>query len=304
MTPVRRTVLPLVFIAVTVIGGTLLQLSSMADGMLRPTRGALRQQMPQHCVDSRFAGAGVELRGWECRAEGPRKGALVYLHGVSANRGRAIGIAARFVSKGFDVIAYDSRAHGLSEGEMCTYGYFEKSDLRKVIDTLAPGPIVLMGSSMGAAVALQEAADDPRVTAVISVETFADLRSAARDRVPSLMPDILLDVGFLIAEWRGAFQADAVSPVNAAKQLRMPVLLIHGAADNRTPPSHSERVLAALAGPKQLILVEGARHGGSLRGPDVWPKIDRWLEDVLDRHVEHGFAGLPHSVTTTVVSHR
>jgi pimeloyl-ACP methyl ester carboxylesterase len=60
------------------------------------------------------------------------------------------------------------------------------------------------------------------------------------------------------------------------------VLLIHGASDVDTPPDHSRRVLAALAGPKRLILVPGARHNESLRG-DVWGEIDRWLNDALSR---------------------
>ena len=72
------------------------------------------------------------------------------------------------------MIAYDSRAHGDSQGDACTYGFFEKEDLHRVIDTLGPGPVVLIGTSLGAAVALQEAADDRRVSAVVAAETFSD----------------------------------------------------------------------------------------------------------------------------------
>jgi pimeloyl-ACP methyl ester carboxylesterase len=48
------------------------------------------------------------------------------------------------------VIAYDSRRHGESGGDVCTYGYYEKEDLRRVIDALERGPVVLMGTSLGA----------------------------------------------------------------------------------------------------------------------------------------------------------
>lgn len=68
----------------------------------------------------------------------------------------------------------------------------------------------------------------------------------------------------------------------AAAEIKIPVLLIHGAADSETPPDHSRRVLAALAGSKRLILVPGAGHNGSLRG-EVWGEIERWLEEVLTR---------------------
>ena len=83
--------------------------------------------------------------------------------GVADNRGSGAGIVRRFVDRRFDVIAYDSRAHGDSGGDACTYGYFEKEDLRRVLDTVPPGPVVLIGTSLGAAVALQAAAALARV---------------------------------------------------------------------------------------------------------------------------------------------
>jgi fermentation-respiration switch protein FrsA (DUF1100 family) len=55
------------------------------------------------------------------------------------------------------------------------------------------------------------------------------------------------------------------------------VLLFHGELDHETRPEHSRRAEAALAGPKRLILVPGARHGESLRS-DVWPDIERWID--------------------------
>jgi len=64
------------------------------------------------------------------------------------------------------------------------------------------------------------------------------------------------------------------------REIRAPVLLVHGAIDADTPPDHSRRVLAALAGPKRLILVPGAGHNESLRG-EVWDEIERWLDGVL-----------------------
>jgi hypothetical protein len=51
----------------------------------------------------------------------------------------AVGVIQRFVPRGFDVVAYDSRAHGESDGDACTYGFFEKQDLRRVLDTVRPG---------------------------------------------------------------------------------------------------------------------------------------------------------------------
>ena len=251
-----------------------------AGALLHPSHPRLVARLPAGCRAATFAGAGVELEGWQCGAAGPRRGSLVYLHGVADNRTSSQGTIARFRSNGFDVVAYDSRAHGESDGDACTYGYFEKQDLHRVIDTLAPGPVVLIGTSLGAAVALQETADDPRVSAVVAAETFSDLRSVATERAPFYFTSRILSRAFALAEQRARFQVDAVSPVIAAARITVPVLLVHGDADTETRPDHSRRVLAALRGPKRLILVPGARHNGSLRG-EVWDEIARWLDAVL-----------------------
>jgi pimeloyl-ACP methyl ester carboxylesterase len=63
--------------------------------------------------------------------------------------------------------------------------YYEKVDLSRVLDEISgPGPILLLGTSLGAAVALQTAAEDNRVAVVVAVATFSDLRTVASERAP------------------------------------------------------------------------------------------------------------------------
>jgi len=204
----------------------------------------------------------------------------VYLHGIADNRTSAVGVIDRFVARGFDVLAYDGRAHGESGGDACTYGWYEKQDLHRVLDRAGSGPIVLIGASLGGAIALQEAAGDPRVSAVVAAEIFSDLRTVASERAPFFYSAAALEKAFTLAEEQGRFRVDDASPLWAAAQVTAPVLLIHGQADVDTRPAHSQRVFDALKGPKRLILVPGAGHNGSLR-PEVWSEIDRWLDDVL-----------------------
>jgi pimeloyl-ACP methyl ester carboxylesterase len=97
-----------------------------AGGLLHPARHVTTLAPPEHCVAGDFAGAGVTLKGWRCTAAAPARGTIVYLHGSADNRSSATGVVQRFVARGFDVIAYDSRAHGSSQGDACTYGFFEK----------------------------------------------------------------------------------------------------------------------------------------------------------------------------------
>lgn len=257
-----------VWVAPTWAAGALLHRSSMA----------LYRDRPAACLDETFAGDGVQLRGWRCVPTGPRRGAIVYLHGIGDNRSGAAGVVERFGPLGFEVVAYDSRAHGQSDGAFCTYGIRERHDLRRVVATLPEGPVVLIGGSLGAAVALETAATEPRITAVVAAEVFADLRSVATDRGRSLhLPPWTIARALPIAEQRmGMALADA-SPVTAARNVRVPVLLLHGAADVETPPAHSRRVHDALAGPRELVIVPGAGHNQTLSAPGVWDRIQQWV---------------------------
>src|SRR5215208_1920159 len=100
-----------------------------AGGLLHPGRRHVTEAPPASCQETTFSGLGIALAGWRCRASGTRVGTLVYLHGIADNRTSALGVIQHFGRRGFDVVAYDSRAHGESEGQACTYGFFEKHDL-------------------------------------------------------------------------------------------------------------------------------------------------------------------------------
>jgi pimeloyl-ACP methyl ester carboxylesterase len=252
-----------------------------AAALLHPTRHTAAKQPSRPFEPFEWQGAGVKLVGWWFHAAaGSKRGTLVYLHGVSDNRASSIGIAEHFVPLGFDVVAYDSRAHGESGGDACTYGYYEKQDLARILDHLPREPIAVMGTSMGAAVALQTAAVDRRVAAVVSIAAFSDLRTAALERAPFFASRGNLDEAFRQAEADGHFHVDDVSPVAAAPAITVPVLLIHGDHDAETPYAHALRILAALHEPKRLITVVGGGHRGGL-SPQIWRQVDAWLDQAL-----------------------
>jgi pimeloyl-ACP methyl ester carboxylesterase len=257
--------------------------SVAAGALLHPSRRPMIVAPPAGCADVTYAGAGVTLRGWDCRPAGQRRATLVFLHGIGDNRSSVSGAIGRFIARGIEVIAYDSRAHGQSTGDACTYGYWEKRDLRSVIDAAAAERVVLVGTSLGAAVALQEAADDPRVIGIVAAEVFSDLRTVARERAPRFLTDGMIRRAFSIAEASAAFRVDEASPVEAARRITAPVLLIHGSRDTETTPDHSQRVLAALRAQKELLLVDGAAHNESLQPAATWERIDRWIDNLLNR---------------------
>jgi len=258
------------------------QLPSIGAALiLHPLHRQVVAPLPPLYEEVTFRGEGVNLKGWRGDAEGKRRGTLIYLHGIADNRVSGAGVIERFRTKGFDVVAYDSRAHGGSDGDACTYGYFEKEDLRLVLDTVRDGPVVLIGSSLGAAVALQLAATDKRITAVVAAESFSDLRTVAIERAPFIFSSATIERAFELAETKGQFRIAAVSPILAARAITVPVLIIHGAADSDTSPDHARRLFESLAGPKRLILAPKARHNESLHGGEIWEEIDRWLDTAL-----------------------
>jgi uncharacterized protein len=257
--------------------------AAAANASLKPSRHVAAVAAPDGCVAAAFEGDGVELKGWRCAAADTPRATLILVHGIADNRASWRIAIGRLTRERFDVIAYDSRAHGESGGSVCSYGFLEKRDLHRVLDVLDGRPIVLIGASLGAAIALQAAAGEPRIAGVVAAETFSDLRTVAVERAPFFLTTATIRKAFAIAEAQGGFPVDAVSPVRDAPRITAPVLLIHGAADVDTPLDHSRRVFAALGGPKRLLIVDGAGHNHSLSGEATWRTIDRWLDDVVDQ---------------------
>ncbi|MFN0007730.1 MAG: alpha/beta hydrolase [Planctomycetota bacterium] len=227
--------------------------------------------------DLTLRGEGIDLRGWRFPASGVRRGLVVYLHGSSDDRRGSVGIARQFTPRGFDVLAYDLRAHGQSGGDACTYGVLERRDLARILDGEPSGPVTLIGFSLGASVALQAAADDPRISLVVAIAPFSDLRTIVHDRSPFFVTRGQAEEALRLAGLEGGFAVDEASPVACAARIRCPVLLVHGAEDTATPPDHSRRIFDALTCPKELLLESSVGHEDPL-GAEAWKRIEEAVE--------------------------
>jgi pimeloyl-ACP methyl ester carboxylesterase len=220
---------------------------------------------------------GHRLRGWYFHSGKPNAPLVIYLHGHNHARVHGNDAFAPLLARAFDVLAYDQRAHGASGGHACTYGYYEKYDVLRAITRFGRGrPVLLFGYSLGAAVALQAAAIDPRVKGVVALASYSDLRAAVGART-GWLPKETVQAAIAVGESQGGFVADEVSPANAASRLSIPVLLVHGAADRQTPADQSRVIFARANAPKELVLIEGAGHNGLLRRPELWAAVDRFL---------------------------
>lgn len=224
------------------------------------------------------------------------RGTILLLHGIRDGKRSMLGLARTFAAAGWRAVALDLRGHGRSSGEWLTFGVTESSDLSKVADALevrglVAGGVGAFGHSYGGAVAIQWAAVDPRVKAVVAVAAFTSLREV----VPRYLRRYLPLVGASISRARidevieragslAGFDPSAASPLEAIARTRAPVLLVHGRDDRKIPCRHSEALHAAAGDRGRLILLDREGHdsiardrtGLVARESAAW--FERWLD--------------------------
>jgi len=204
----------------------------------------------------------------------PPRGTVMILHGILDSKARFFGMAREMAKRGYDVVMLDHRAHGRSEGVYTTFGAKEKYDARDVIDTLLgeeriAEPIYVFGQSMGAAIAVQYAAIDPRCKAVMAVSPYTDMRSAARRFVPLISADKFEQIVKRGGEL-AAFDPDDASTLVAAGQLKVPLLVVHGRIDAIVPHSHGSAVYRAAEAPKKLMTFPLLGHVSLMFARQKW----------------------------------
>jgi len=218
---------------------------------------------------------GVILRGWKVRAKSPNGDWVMLFHGQGDNRVGTISYANFLLRAGYSVVMMDTRAQGASGGTMTTYGWKERWDTKSIVSALYasenPRSLFALGESMGAAIALQSAAVEPRISAVVAEAPFSNLREVTYDyaglQLSPWLGKTLFRPATIIAlrtaEKEGGFRADDVSPEQAVSERAFPVLLICGTLDRRIPCRHARRIFRAATGPKELWVVRGAQHTGA-----------------------------------------
>jgi uncharacterized protein len=222
------------------------------------------------------ASDGVLLRGWKVRAAKPNGDWVLLFHGVGDNRLGVLEHARIPLMAGYGVVMMDARAHGTSEGPLATYGWLERQDTRSIVDALEaaehPRCLFALGESMGAGIALQSAAIEPRIEAVVAEAAFANLREASYDYAGLRKWPLLGKTLFAPGTWTMIYRAERlaglpaseVSPQKAVAARAFPVLLICDADDVALPCRHTQMIFAAARGPKQLWVVPGAYHTAAL----------------------------------------
>ena len=260
----------------------------VAPSFLHPTRRELTRDLVRE-ADASFAQVhgrredftvtapdGIILRGWKVGSLNSNGSWVLAFHGVADNRVGVIQQAELLLRAGYNVVMMDARAHGESGGAMATYGWLERNDTRAVIDALEatehPAHLFALGESMGAGIALQSAAIEPRIEAVVAEAPFASLREASYDyaglqEYPGRGKTLFAPGAWVMLSRGGklaGFSANGVSAERAVAVRGVPVLLICDGADTTLPCRHAQRIYDAASGPKSLWKVPGAFHTGAI----------------------------------------
>jgi uncharacterized protein len=206
---------------------------------------------------------GLLLRGWWLPAPRP-EWTVIALHGHRGARHHSVGIGAALWRRGANVLLFDHRGRGSSEGDLMSLGYYEILDTLAAIGysfSRAPEvPLGLIGYSMGAAVAVMAAARDERVRAIVADSPFASERDLVRFLLRRQIGPLHAPV-VALTERLLPYDPGKVEPLEeVAKIAPRASLFVHGLLDKTCDPNDSLRLYEAAGEPKELWLLEEAGH--------------------------------------------
>jgi pimeloyl-ACP methyl ester carboxylesterase len=201
-------------------------------------------------------GKNERIHAWWIPAENPADRYLVYLHGSALNIGANITHARRFHRMGFSVFLVSYRGYGKSSGTFPTEAqvYADAQAAwtylveQKGID---PKAIFIYGHSLGGAVAIQLALNNPAAGGLIVEAAFTSIADMAR-RIPKYR---IFPLELIVHE-----RFDSIKKVS---RLQAPVLYIHGTDDKLVPPEMSSELYKRTASSKQLKFIPGGGHNNS-----------------------------------------
>jgi fermentation-respiration switch protein FrsA (DUF1100 family) len=213
---------------------------------------------------------GITLKGWFIPAAQESSKTIILMHGWNMNKGNILPSTVFLRDKGYNLFYFDFRSSGESGDGKTSVGYLEIRDVQAAIETLqktrpdAAQEIALYGISMGAAVAVYEAAHNPAIKAVVAEACYYSYekvvaRWAKEHKHTPYFPLVALTLFF--ARKRLGMNPEVFSPrQNIRKLCGKPVFIINGADDALAPRHDARKLFAKASEPKQLWIVPNASH--------------------------------------------
>lgn len=206
---------------------------------------------------------------------------IIICHGFGVDKGDCMDAARFLYNAGYNVVMFDFRAHGRSQGKYCSLGYYEVEDINTVIEWLHSystthprisnidtSKIGIIGFSMGGTAALLATAKNPNIKAVVSDGAYCSFWSAVTSfarahfkapKYPFIPP----------AVWSAGLRLRLnPSQINLAKFIHAisprPALIIHGSEDREIRLADAHQIYSLLTAYNSdntsLWVVEGAHH--------------------------------------------
>ncbi|WP_421379408.1 alpha/beta hydrolase [Bacillus salacetis] len=221
---------------------------------------------------------------------------MIFCHGVTENKLNSLKYMNYFLKKGFNAVVYDHRRHGESGGKTSSYGFFEKQDLKAVVDELIKrqGEDVFFGihgESMGAATMLLYAGSlEDRADFYIADCPYSDFgeqlsyRMAKEVKLP--VGRLLLPLADLFLKVREGYSLKDISPRSVIENIHKPVLFIHSVPDDYILSSMTQELFDKKSGSKKLFLAVNGLHAQSYNeNKEEYEKaIDEFLDEISAVH--------------------
>jgi len=235
----------------------------------------------------------LTLKGWFVNNNETER-AIILAPGRGTNRWDILENApVRYLhDHGFEILLFDPRNTGKSEGDMYGFGYFESQDIVNAAKYLKEEKGVrevgVWGGSAGASAAIIAALESNEIEAVVADSPYANLRMVASS-YRDLENDALLQAFFPfymgVARFTLNFNLYAKTDLlNRVQNLDTPLFLIHGLEDRALKPENSQMLYEKAGGAKRLWLAEGAWHVGTHEVyPDKYQKnVANFFDNYLD----------------------
>jgi alpha-beta hydrolase superfamily lysophospholipase len=216
-------------------------------------------------------------------------GVVVLFHGYGDDKSRLLPEARALHELGFAAFLVDFRGCGGSDGDAISIGYHEADDVARAVayvrERWPDQRLIVFGHSMGAAAVLRALSQRTIAPEAVILECpFDRLLSTVEARF-SVTGMPAFPAARLMVFWGGVqhgFNAFRHNPVEYARAVTCPVLLLYGTHDIRVSRSQIEAIYQSLPAEKRLHIFEGASHYSMILG-----RVEEWkacVADFLSRH--------------------
>lgn len=254
---IRNTFITLLIVAALVILSVFIISASTGWKLVHPERiplpSSISSGMPPY-KEATFLDSDKELRlkGWYFQVKGSTK-TVIFAHGYERNRlqfgEKTLDMVRSFHGSGYNVLLFDFRASGVSEGRVVSISINEKKDLLGAVEyakSQGSTKVAVIGFSMGASTSILAAADSPYINAVIAESPFADLELYLKDHLDkwSGLPSFPFNSTILFSvKLVNKLDPSDSSPKTVIPRVApRPVLFIHSLDDNTIPAFNSKEL--------------------------------------------------------------